>query len=227
MLMASTVLNPSYLPQTTSTSAAVLGGRPLPPARASLDTTSSIYSDPFREPSLEYASSAWSSSARSASHSPGSADRYPSGASSSRSPSSEMDRVPPLPTSRSTEISKALAMALEEELPQPAAAAPAISGRTRSGSGATLKKGGGAGRGNASPSFVAQFRTGSGWFAPLVEPERELTPEELAAKEHERIEKLKLGRESKSTRRPGLMKRLSSGMGVELKGFGGMGSPTK
>ncbi|GAA5886357.1 hypothetical protein JCM5296_001879 [Sporobolomyces johnsonii] len=215
------------MPQTTSTSAALLGARPLPPARASLDTTSSIYSDPFREPSLEYPSSAWSSSARSASQFSGGADRYPFGASS-RSPSSEMDRVPSLPTSRSTEISKELAMALEEELPQPVAVAPAMSGRKRSGSGATLKKGGGgAGKGSASPSFIAQFRTGSGWFAPLVEPERELTPDELAAKEHERIEKLKLGRESKSARRPGLMKRLSSGMGVELKGFGGMPSPTK
>jgi len=57
----------------------------------------------------------------------------------------------------------------------------------------------------------------------MVEPEQPLSREEYAAKEKERIEKLKNG--SKSARRPGLMKRLSSGL--ELSGFGGGGSPTK
>lgn len=71
---------------------------------------------------------------------------------------------------------------------------------------------------------------GSGWFAPMVEPEKPLSREEFAQKEKQRIEKLKAGKSA--SRRPGLMKRLSSGL--ELSGFGGGGggggggsSPTK
>lgn len=81
--------------------------------------------------------------------------------------------------------------------------------------------------------------TGSGWFAPLVEPEAPMSREERAAAEKARIEKLKDGRASTSARRvrassclpalstfvswslvltrlstlqPGLMKRMSSGV---------------
>jgi len=58
----------------------------------------------------------------------------------------------------------------------------------------------------------------------MVEPEQPLSREEYAAKEKARIEKLKAGKAA--SRRPGLMKRLSSGL--ELSGFGGGGgSPSK
>lgn len=84
---------------------------------------------------------------------------------------------------------------------------------------------------------------GSGWFAPLVEPEEPLSREERAAAEKARIEKLKDGRASTSARRvsvppspragvhaaqavtdatlrlfqPGLMKRMSSGVEMGFK----------
>jgi hypothetical protein len=80
---------------------------------------------------------------------------------------------------------------------------------------------------------------GSGWFAPLVEPEAPLSQEERAAAEKARIEKLKDGRASTSARRvsappgthvlhsrtdvfstclqPGLMKRMSSGVEMGFK----------
>ncbi|GJN94114.1 hypothetical protein Rhopal_007188-T1 [Rhodotorula paludigena] len=69
-----------------------------------------------------------------------------------------------------------------------------------------------------------QFRTGSGWFAPLVEPDQPLTPEQRAAAERARIDKLKEGRTSSSARRPGLMKRMSSGVEMGFKGRSRSGS---
>jgi len=54
-------------------------------------------------------------------------------------------------------------------------------------------------------------RTGSGWFAPLVEPEHPMTKEERAAAEKERIEKLKEGRASNSSRR---VRRLSPSLSL-------------
>ncbi|GAA5983993.1 hypothetical protein JCM5350_004981 [Sporobolomyces pararoseus] len=154
---------------------------------------------------------------------------------------------PGLPTSHS-DLSRQISAAISEELPnesesedyqQPptpnangnetgwGSSSMMQNGRKRSESGATLKARNSNSKGTSSPSFLSQFRSGSGWFAPMVEAEKPLSREEYAAKEKARIEKLKAGKSA--SRRPGLMKRLSSGL--ELSGFGGGGggggSPSK
>ncbi|GAA5962716.1 hypothetical protein JCM3765_006177 [Sporobolomyces pararoseus] len=149
---------------------------------------------------------------------------------------------PGLPTSTS-DLSRQISAALSEDLPnEPISSEPptpnpngngngngwSSMNRKRSESGATLKarNSSSTSGGGSSNSFLSQFRSGSGWFAPMVEPEKPLSREEFAAKEKIRIEKLKAGKSA--SRRPGLMKRLSSGL--ELSGFGGGGgsaSPSK
>ncbi|GAA5820159.1 hypothetical protein JCM11491_000087 [Sporobolomyces phaffii] len=161
-------------------------------------------------------------------------------------PSTTTSRPEGVSLTTTEDLSRQISAAVSEDLPPPSREsspppAPAAngSGRNRSESSATIKarNGGGGGyssnsgsgqaKASAAPSFLSQFRSGSGWFAPMVEPERPLSREEYAQKEKERIERLKAG---KSAKRPGLMKRLSSGL--ELSGFGGGsggngGSPTK
>ncbi|SCZ98312.1 BZ3500_MvSof-1268-A1-R1_Chr3-2g06288 [Microbotryum saponariae] len=64
--------------------------------------------------------------------------------------------------------------------------------------------------------FLSQFRTGSGWFAPVVPPEPKLTRAEREQLEKERIEELRNSGANASRKRPSFMKRMSSG--VEMMG---------
>ncbi|GAA5947949.1 hypothetical protein JCM10213_007661 [Rhodosporidiobolus nylandii] len=163
-------------------------------------SSSTLGSNPFREASLDFGPSLRSTA---------------TGSTPLTSPEPEpspSDR-PALP-SRPSELARELAAAMsEEEMPAPAVT-PAEMGRSTSASRQ---------EGEKSPTLLQQFRTGSGWFAPLVPAEAPLTREERAAKEKARIEALKAG--EGAARRPNLLKRMSSG--VELFGYGGMGSPTK
>ncbi|GAA5908618.1 uncharacterized protein JCM6883_005604 [Sporobolomyces salmoneus] len=167
--------------------------------------------------------------------------------SSSSPPAANGSNRPGLPHSTSTELSRQISAALSEDLPSPSEetnysngngngmTSEAMAGRKRSESAATLKaarnnlSSSGKSSGSSSGGFLSQFRTGSGWFAPMVEPEKPLSREEFAAKEKQRIEKLKAGKPA--TRRPGLMKRLSSGLELSSvlagSGGGGGGSPSK
>lgn len=77
------------------------------------------------------------------------------------------------------------------------------------------------------PHLHGSSPSGSGWFAPLATPTVPLTREERDLKEKQRIEALKAGGRGDAVsldgrKRPGLMKRMSSG--VEMLGFGGQGS---
>lgn len=75
---------------------------------------------------------------------------------------------------------------------------------------------------------MSQFRTGTGWFAPVVPPEAPLTKEQVEAKNAERIRVI---RESgdRQPKRPSFIKRMSSG--VEMLGFSSSdaknGAPSK
>ncbi|GAA6017536.1 hypothetical protein JCM10207_008261 [Rhodosporidiobolus poonsookiae] len=158
---------------------------------------STLGSTAFRDPSLDI-------SAPSSLRSP-----LSSSYGSTPSPTSTSPGRPSLP-SRPSELARELAAAADDDLPAPAATPPEMSRK------ASERKSGG------SPSLMEQFRNGSGWFAPVVPAEAPLTREERAAREKARIDKLKDGRESKTSRRPGLIKRMSSG--VELFGYGGSGS---
>ncbi|GAA5941216.1 uncharacterized protein JCM15063_006405 [Sporobolomyces koalae] len=208
----------------------------------SLDASSSVASDPFvdrslYDPSLSSRSTSSSNNSRSSSRvrtnpttdqPTGRNPWSPLSSEHGGSPPPESDPTrtprPGLPTSTS-DLSRQISAALSEDLPPPSSSStsPVQNGRKRSESGATLKASKSTGKppSSSSSSFMSQFRTGSGWFAPMVEQEAPLSREEYAAKEKERIEKLKNG--SKSARRPGLMKRFSSGL--ELSGFGS--SPSK
>ncbi|GAA6059663.1 hypothetical protein JCM10212_000050 [Sporobolomyces blumeae] len=228
------------------------------------ESSSSIYSDPFREPSIEYTRSSQSGSdprsgsasragsivsARSSlSSSRGATGQLPWSpltsengdhsddytSSTSPPPPARLDQAssrptrPGLPTSDS-DLSRQIDAALNDDLPPVRERSSTLTNgsaatktRKRSESGATLKARNGKDKdATNSPSFLQQFRSGSGWFSPLVEPEPALTREEVAQREKERIERLKSAPMT-AKRRPGLMKRLSSGL--ELSGFGGGGS---
>ncbi|KDE07147.1 hypothetical protein MVLG_02551 [Microbotryum lychnidis-dioicae p1A1 Lamole] len=70
--------------------------------------------------------------------------------------------------------------------------------------------------------LLSQFRTGSGWFAPVVPPEPKLTRAEREQLEKERIEELRNSGANASRKRPSFMKRMSSG--VEMMGSFGKDS---
>ncbi|POY74962.1 hypothetical protein BMF94_1938 [Rhodotorula taiwanensis] len=166
--------------------------------RAGSPVTSMTGSNPFRDPSLDWvrgtsfendAHSILSSAASESAHENGGYRPSPG------------ERRP-------SEVQRDLSSAVREELPRisedslpPRQYTPPQS-RTPSSIGTNERRRG----------LLHQFRTGSGWFAPLVEPEAPMSREERAAAEKARIEKLKDGRASTSARRPGLMKRMSSGV---------------
>ncbi|GAA5833730.1 hypothetical protein JCM11251_003214 [Rhodosporidiobolus azoricus] len=166
-------------------------------------SNSTLGSNPFREASLDFGPS----SLRSPNGTNTLASLSPA-SSASTGPTSR----PGLPN-RPSELARELAAAAEEDLPTSAVTPPEMS---RAASGSKSPGGG------WFSQLRDEFRTGSGWFAPVIPPEAPLTREERAALEKERIDKLKQGRQSKSSRRPGLLQRMSSG--VELFGPGGMGS---
>ncbi|GAA6053903.1 hypothetical protein JCM3770_005325 [Rhodotorula araucariae] len=147
-------------------------------------------SNPFRDPSLDL-------SARDPSFDSSFRSIHSASEASTHSPPLPLgDGSRPDPTARRpSEVSRQLADAFTEDLPR---VSEESSPPPRPPSSAKKE-----------PGLWSQFRTGSGWFAPLVEPEPALTREQRDAAERERIDKLKEGRGS---RRPGLMKRMSSGV---------------
>ncbi|BGP27867.1 proteophosphoglycan ppg4 [Rhodotorula toruloides] len=201
---------------------------------------SSFESNPFRDPSLD-----WVSPPSSSIHHPRSRDASIDGAERSLSPSVASS------IHSAEELERELADAVSLELPR-VSEESSWDGeegwrRDRSGtvtastSSTDVRRGsrGEGGKGGAAKpgSLLYQFRTGSGWFAPLAPPTPPPTREARQQAEKERIEKLKEGKSA--SRRPGLMKRMSSGVemtfgsssaararsgsGVSLSGFGGGG----
>ncbi|TKA51307.1 hypothetical protein B0A53_05614 [Rhodotorula sp. CCFEE 5036] len=165
----------------------------------------SVGSNPFRDPSLDWV--------RGTSFENDAHSILSSAASES---ANENGGYRPSPGERRpSEVQRDLSSAVADELPRisedslspPREYTPPPSSTATPKTGSTSKKGG----------LLHQFRTGSGWFAPLVEPEAPLSQEERAAAEKARIEKLKDGRASTSARRPGLMKRMSSGVEMGFK----------
>ncbi|GAA5902457.1 hypothetical protein JCM6882_002758 [Rhodosporidiobolus microsporus] len=188
--------------QAAALSSAPPSSRPtsLDRSRLSSPSSSTLGSSPFRDTSLDFGPS----SLRAPLAETSSFGSSPSSASTTGRPS--------LPT-RPSDLARELAAAAEDDLPAPAVTPPEMS---RAASGSMGSQGG------FLQQLREEYRTGTGWFAPVVPPESPLTREERAARDKERIEKLKQGRESKGSRRPGLLKRMSSG--VELFGPGGAGS---
>ncbi|ORY73583.1 hypothetical protein BCR35DRAFT_307011 [Leucosporidium creatinivorum] len=144
----------------------------------------------------------------------------------SRSRDSSHSRERPALPSRPSEVQRQLASALEEELDvedlgsrTPMAEVPPKPARRSASSSSSGGK-----KEKDKDSFWAQFQSGKGWFSPVVEPPPKLTREEREAAEKARIEKLR--DEGKGTRRPNLLKRLSSG--VEMGNWRpGNASPSK
>ncbi|GAA5839725.1 hypothetical protein JCM9279_005151 [Rhodotorula babjevae] len=178
----------------------------------SLDGAASLGSgNPFRDPSLNTASrdASLDLSSRDPSfdhsfasiHSGSPSVSPPLSAVNSRAQQAPSQGRPGLAT-RPSEVSRQLADAFKEDLPRVSEEASPSPPVSRASSTNKESKSG----------LWSQFRTGSGWFAPLVEADQPMTREERAAAEKERIEKLKEGRASNSSRRPGLMKRMSSGV---------------
>ncbi|GAA6039815.1 hypothetical protein JCM8097_004234 [Rhodosporidiobolus ruineniae] len=160
-------------------------------ATSSSRSVSSFATDPFRDTSLDLGVSPFRSPPTSSFGSPAASPR------------------PSLAT-RPSELARELAAAADDDLPPPAATPPQLS--PRSSMSSTRPEAGKDSGKSGSPGLLKQFRTGSGWFAPLVPPDEPLTREQRAAQEKARIDKLKEGRESKASRRPGLLKRMSSGV---------------
>ncbi|GAA5868068.1 hypothetical protein JCM8547_000796 [Rhodosporidiobolus lusitaniae] len=155
----------------------------------------------------------------------------------SRSPTSSTHSPPPPQlerpgmSTRPSGLMRDLAAAAEEGLPTEVVEEEGGrgTGRGRSGTVTTLKgsrrstggAGGGKEEGEKSPTLLQQFRSSSGWFAPLVPPSPPLSRTDREALEKARIEKLKAATEAGGGKRPSLMKRMSSG--VEMWGVGGGG----
>lgn len=200
------------------------------PSAASVDSRGpsldSARNDPFVDPRLSLDS--WTTNTTGSTQ-----NRNPFG---SRDSSHEFTR-PALPASRPSEVQRQLQTAFEDELPPPdveeiqrARDTPpgrplsGFSMRSASGKSSSSGKEGGGGQ-----SFMAQLRTGSGWFAPVIPDQPPMTRAEREQAEKERIEKLRDQGGNKTTKRPSFMKRMSSG--VEMLGFGSSGgsgsSPSK
>ncbi|BGP03726.1 Proteophosphoglycan ppg4 [Rhodotorula toruloides ATCC 204091] len=201
---------------------------------------SSFESNPFRDPSLDWVSPPSSSihhpRSREASVDSGGRSMSPSVASSIHS-AEELERE--LADAVSLELPRVSEESTRDEFDERrrdrsgTVTASTSSTDVRRASGSEGGKGGG----SAKPgSLLYQFRTGSGWFAPLAPPAPPLSREARQQAEKERIEKLKEGKSA--SRRPGLMKRMSSGVemtfgssasrarsgsGVSLSGYGGGG----
>ncbi|GAA5982639.1 hypothetical protein JCM10908_006728 [Rhodotorula pacifica] len=189
---------PSYLTPNSSRS------NSLDRANAGSPTSqvNSLGSNPFRDPSLDWVrGTSFENDAHSILSS-----------AASESANENGGTRPAYGERRPSEVQRDLSSAVKDELPRisedslsPREYTPPPAGSaTRTPTG---KKTG----------LLHQFRTGSGWFAPLVEPEEPLSREERATAEKARIEKLKDGRASNSARRPGLMKRMSSGVEMGFK----------
>ncbi|KAI5479539.1 hypothetical protein MNV49_003481 [Pseudohyphozyma bogoriensis] len=186
----------------------------------SLIPTNSTGGDPFRDPSIDLARShsplappSFTSPSPAPSSHNSYSDSYASDEGSRDRGGGAGARRPPIP-SRPSEISRQLEAAMSvdsfdlsnstkatpESGPRPAHRAPP--------------------KGEGPKGFFGQFRSGSGWFAPVVPPTKPLTKAERDAIEAERIKKLRESTsEGKGAKRPGLMKRVSSG--VEMLSFGG------
>ncbi|GAA6024134.1 hypothetical protein JCM8202_004267 [Rhodotorula sphaerocarpa] len=185
--------------------------------------TSLTGSNPFRDPSLDWVrGTSFENDAHSILSSPASdlASPYHEQAAAAAP-------VRPSPGERRpSEVQRDLRSAVGEEMPRisedsppPREYVPTPPANPRSKSSPSTSGGPEKKRG-----LLYQFRTGSGWFAPLVEPEQPMTRDQRAEAERARIEKLKDGRPSSSARRPGLMKRMSSGVEMGFKGRDRSGS---
>lgn len=185
--------------------------------------TSLTGSNPFRDPSLDWVrGTSFENDAHSILSSP---------ASDPASPYHEQAAaaapVRPSPGERRpSEVQRDLRSAVGEEMPRisedsppPREYVPTPPANPRSKSSPSTSGGPEKKRGllyqfrtGASPSLYLKSRTGqpdsqicspigSGWFAPLVEPEQPMTRDQRAEAERARIEKLKDGRPSSSARR--------------------------
>ncbi|GAA5875214.1 hypothetical protein JCM3774_004171 [Rhodotorula dairenensis] len=162
----------------------------------------SVGSNPFRDPSLDWVRG---TSFENDAHS------ILSSAASESANENGGYRAPP-GERRPSEVQRDLSSAVADELPR--ISEDSLSPREYTPPPARNPSSSSSGK---KTGLLHQFRTGSGWFAPLVEPEGPLSPEERAAAEKARIERLKEGRPSNSARRPGLMKRMSSGVEMGFK----------
>ncbi|KAM0747713.1 hypothetical protein T439DRAFT_382824 [Meredithblackwellia eburnea MCA 4105] len=199
--------------------------------------TSSTSKDPFRDPSFElsYPRAAIQQQPRPPTSLPGVAPSHSLEIPDFERPSFDSGNSPfderPEIKKRPSEVNRELKSAMEDEWDsssfvsdnQADSHEQRITGESRK---EKRKSSGSAGDGG----LLSQFRTGSGWFAPLVPPVQPPTRAEREQQNSNRIRDIKEGKrkstpssspstETNSGRRPGLLKRLSSG--VEMRGWGG------
>ncbi|SCV74591.1 BQ2448_7620 [Microbotryum intermedium] len=215
---ATSLMNHKLSATSTSTPTAAAGRGSLNLSPSSTRSGGAI-GDPFVDPRLSLDS--WSRSSMES----GLYEARPYHASEQDGSSSPRPGMMPAMGRSNSDVQRDLHDALEEGLPTPReenllGLASRIMSRSegkKSSAGSTHS-----GSTSGGGGFLSQFRTGSGWFAPVVPPEPKLTRAEREQLEKERIEQLRTQGANASRKRPSFMKRMSSG--VEMMGSFGKDS---